>query len=283
LWLPGRVVLGEPLPTLGMALLGIAAFALTVARTHRFFVHGIQEAAGSARALGKPAGPMRLRFRRSLFDAVVLKEWRLIARDTHLLSQVLLQLVYLAPMLFLILRKNDAPGPAIGAGLALLCSSLTGSLAWIVVSAEDAPDLLCSSPAPGRTIRLAKLAASVMPPLLLVALPLLWLLARSPLAGLLIGFVAVAAVLSAALIVGWQGKPAQRSDFRMRGKENFLCTVFESVNTLCWGGLGWLLVSLAAEGGGPASLTAMIAAGVLAVALLSLLLAWLTRRRLVGA
>jgi ABC-2 type transport system permease protein len=279
LWLPGRAVLGEPLPTLGLALLGIAVFALTVVRTHRFFVHGVQEAAGSARAVGKPSRAMRLRFRRSLFDAVVVKEWRLIARDTHLLSQVLLQLVYLAPLLFLILRKNDTPGPAIGAGLALLCSSLTSSLAWIIVSAEDAPDLLHSSPAAGRTIKLAKLAASIMPPLLLVALPLLWLVVRAPLAGLLIGFVVAGAVSSAALIVSWQGKPAQRSDFRMRGKENFLCTVFESVNTLCWGGLGWLLVSLATEGGESASLTALIAPGMLAAALLSLLLAWLMRKR----
>jgi ABC-2 type transport system permease protein len=281
LWLPGRAVLGEPLPALGMALVGIAAFALTVLRTHRFFVHGLQEAAGSARAVGKPSGTMRLRFRRSLLDTVVAKEWRLIARDSHLLSQVLLQLVYLAPMLFLILRKNDAPGPAIGAGLALLCSSLTSSLAWIIVSAEDAPDLLYSSPAAGRTIKLAKLAASVMPPLILVALPLLWLVVRAPLAGLLIGFVVVAAVLSAALIVSWQGKPAQRSDFKMRGKENFVCTVFESVNTLCWGGLGWLLVSLSAESGESAGSTALMAAGVLAAALLSLLLAWLMRKRLV--
>jgi ABC-2 type transport system permease protein len=279
LWLPGRAVLGEPLPMLAMAVLGLAAFALTVGRTHRFFVHGLQQAAGSARATARPAGAVAFRFRRSLFETVVVKEWRLIARDPHLISQVLLQLVYLAPLLFLILRKNDAPGPAIGAGLALLCSSLTSSLAWIIITAEDAPDLLQSSPAAGRTIGLAKLAASVMPPLLLVALPLLWLVVHAPLAGVLIGFVVVAAVLSAALIVRWQGRPGLRSDFKARGKENFVCSLFEMVNTLCWGGLGWLLVRLAAEGGVPAGWTALMAPGALAVALLSLLLAWLMRRR----
>jgi ABC-2 type transport system permease protein len=279
LWLPGRAVLGDPLPMLAMALLGIAAFALTVGRTHRFFVHGLQQAAGSARAIGKPAGTMRLRFRRSLFDAVVVKEWRLIARDPHLISQVLLQLVYLVPLLFLIMGKNDAPGPAIGAGLALLCSSLTSSLAWIVISAEDAPDLLLSSPAAGRTIGLAKLAAVVMPPLLLVALPLLWLIAHAPLAGILICFVVVASVLGAALIVKWQGRPARRSDFKSRGKENFVCVIFESFNTLCWGGLGWLLVSLGGAGSGAAGWMALTAAGVLAAALLTLLLAWLIPRR----
>lgn len=279
LWTPGRAVLGAPLPMLGMALLAIAAFALTLGRTHRFFVHGLQQAAGSARAAAKPAGEMRLRFRRSLFDTIVAKEWRLIARDPHLLSQVLLQLVYMAPLLFLILGKNAQPGPAIGTGLALLCSSLTASLAWIVVSAEDAPDLLQSSPAAGRTIAMAKLAASVMPPLLLVALPLLWLILRSPLAGLMIGFVVVAAVLSAALIVRWLGRPALRSDFKSRGKENVLCTIFESINTLCWGAVGWLLVSLADARVESAGWQAAAAAGVLAAALLTLLLAWLMRRR----
>jgi ABC-2 type transport system permease protein len=279
LWLPGRAVLGDPLPMLGMAALGLAAFALTVGRTHRFFVHGLQEAAGSARTSTKPVGALRFRFRRSLFDTVVVKEWRLIARDPHLISQILLQLVYLVPLLFLILRKNGAPGPAIGAGLALLCSSLSGSLAWIIVSAEDAPDLLQSSPAAGRIIGLAKLAASVMPPLLLVALPLLWLVVRAPLAGFLIGFVVVAAVLSAAMIVRWLGRPAQRSDFKTRGKENFLCSIFETVNTLCWGGLGWLLVTLAGEAGTAGGSTAMMAAGALAAALVSLLIAWLMRRR----
>jgi ABC-2 type transport system permease protein len=279
LWFPGRAVLGDPLAALGMAVLGIAAFALTAGRTHRFFVHGVQQAASTSRALAKPAGDMRLRFRRSLFDTVVVKEWRLIARDPHLISQVLLQLVYLVPLLFLILRHNDKPGPAIGAGLALLSSSLTGGLAWIVVAAEDAPDLLQSSPAAGRTIALAKLAACVLPPLLLVSLPLLWLIVRAPLAGILIGFAVVASVLSAALVVKWQARPGKRSDFKSRGKENFLCSMFELVNTLCWGGLGWLLVTLTTEAGSAAGSTALMAAGAMAAALLTLLLAWLMRRR----
>ena len=279
LWLPGRAALGDPLPMLGMAVLGFAAFMLTVGRTHRFFVHGVQEAASTARAIARPQGALRMRFRRSLFDTVVVKEWRLIVRDPHLISQVLLQLVYLVPLLFLILRKNDSPGPAIGAGLALLCSSLASSLAWIIVAAEDAPDLLQSSPAAARTIGLAKLAAVVMPPLMLVALPLLWLVVRAPLAAVLIGFVVVGAILGAALIVKWLGRPGLRSDFKMRGKENFLCSVFEIVNTLCWGGLGWLLVSLAAEQGVAAGSTALFAAGALASSLLALLLAWLLRRR----
>ena len=275
LWLPGRAVLGAPLPLLGAVLLAGLAFVLTLARTHRFFVHGLQQAAGMGRVRARPAGALRFRFRGSLFDTVVIKEWRLIARDPHLIAQVLLQLIYLVPLLFLILR-GDSAGPALGAGLTLLCSSLTGSLAWIVISAEDAPDLLLSAPAPRRTLQLAKLAAATMPALLLVALPLLWLVVRTPVTGLLVAFTVSAAVLSAGLIVQWTGRPAPRSDFKTRGKENFLCTMLELVSSLCWGGLGWLLVALATEGAGW-MLWAAVAA--LTAGLLVLLLARMLRRR----
>jgi ABC-2 type transport system permease protein len=276
LWLPGRAVLGAPLPLLFLALLAGLAFTLTVARTHRFFVHGLQQAAGCTRVAARPAGAPAFRFRASLFDTIVIKEWRLIARDPHLISQVLLQLIYLLPLALLVLRNGSAAGAAVGTGLTLLCASLTGGLAWIVISAEDAPDLLTASPAPARTIRLAKLAAAAMPPLLLVALPLLWLIVQSPLRGLLTAFTAVAAVFGAALIVLWVGRPAPRSDFKMRGKENFLCTLFELLNSLSWGALAWLLAALTEDD------SAVILAGTAAafgVGSGTLLLAWLLRRR----
>jgi ABC-2 type transport system permease protein len=275
LWLPGRALLGAPLPLLGATLLAGLAFVLTLGLTHRFFVHGLQQAASAVRVRARPAGALRFRFRRSLFDTVVVKEWRLIARDPHLIAQVLLQSIYLLPLLLLILR-NDTAGPALGTGLTMLCCSLTGSLAWIVLSAEDAPDLLLSAPAPRRTLQLAKLAAAAMPPLLVVALPLLWLTVHAPLSGLLVAFTVSAGVLSTGLIVLWTGRPAPRSDFKMRGKGNFLCTMLELINSLCWAGLGWLLVGLRAQ---DAMWMLPLAALMLAGGLGVLLFAWLQRQR----
>jgi ABC-2 type transport system permease protein len=273
-WLPGHAILGAPVPLLGALMLAALAFALTVGRTHRFFVHGLQQAAGTSRVRARPANALRFRFRGSLFDTVVVKEWRLIARDPHLIAQVLLQLIYLVPLLFPILRYN-ATGPALGAGLTLLCSSLTASLTWIVISAEDAPDLLQSAPAPRRILQLAKLAAATMPTLLLVALPLLWLIAHAPLSGLLCAFTVSAAVLSAGLIVLWTGRPAPRTDFKMRAKGNFLSTMLEMTSSLCWGGLGWLLVALSM--GGP-TWTLFASTALLAAGLGVLFVAWLLRR-----
>ena len=276
LWLPGRAALGEIVPLLVLVALAAAACLVTIARTHRFFVKGLQQAAGIGHAPPRTAGGVRFRFRRSLFDTIVVKEWRLIARDPHLISQVLLQLVYLVPLLALILRDSSVSGPAIAAGLTLLCSSLTGALAWIVISAEDAPDLLLSSPAAMRTIRLAKLAAATMLPLLVVALPLLWMIVHGPLAGLMIAFTVTGAVLSAGLVVLWVGRPAPRSNFKARGKENFLCSMLELAVTLSWGGLAWTMVSLL---GAADDWMVAAAAVALALALLTPALAWLFRRR----
>lgn len=276
LWLPGRAALGDPLAMLVLGGLAALALVTTVARTHRFFARGMQGVAGMARAAPRPGGQMRLVVRRSLFDTVLIKEWTLIARDPHLISQVLLQCVYLAPLLLLALRDDGARAPALAAGLALLSSSLAGALAWVVIAGEEAPDLLASSPASQRTVRLAKLAAATMPPLLLLAVPLLWMVARAPLPGLLACFTSCAAVLGAGVIVFWAGRPAPRSEFRARGKENMLSGICGLLNSLCWGLLAWLLTKLLQDGSAIILLGVM---GALAGALLALLLAWWGRTR----
>jgi ABC-2 type transport system permease protein len=254
----------------------MAVFVLTARSTHRFFVHGLQEAASINRTAPQPAGGVRYRFGRSLFETVVRKEWRLIGRDPHLISQVALQLIYLLPLCFIVFRRSEIQLPAVTAGLTLLCGSLTASLAWIVVLAEDAPDLLRLAPASHRTIRFAKLAAAAMPALAIVAIPLLWLVARAPAAGLLGCFTVSGAVCSAALIVHWCGRPGARSDYTARGKGDLTRTMLETINSLSWGGLGWFLVTVAVKP--PSDLHLLGASGAFALAAVTLLAAWLLRR-----
>lgn len=276
LWIPARAVLGEPVGMLAMALLAITVFVLTVRFTHRYFAHGLQQAASAARVPAAPKGAQRYRFGRSLFMTVVTKEWRLIVRDPQLLSQVLLQLLYMLPLAFVIFRNADLQLQAIGAGMTLLCSSLCGALAWIALSAEDAPDLLMVSPASARTVRRAKLAAAVMPVLALVALPLLWLVGRAPAAGLVTCVVVVGAVLGAGLIVFWCGRPNKRSNFKARGKGGFVMNMLELGNTLAWGALAWLLVGTTQSSLSPVALLMAPVAALLGLAVL--LAAWMMRR-----
>ena len=215
--------------------------------------------------------------RAGLFDTVVRKEWRLIRRDPHLISQVAMQLVCLLPLCLVIFGKDEIPYPVVTASLTLVCGLLSSSVAWIAVAAEDAPDLLRLSPAPFAVIRLAKLAAGVMPSLLLALLPLAWLLLNDPLAGILACFTVSGASCTAAVIVHWCGKPATRSDYKARGRVDSLTSILGMVNGLCWGGLGFCMSSVV--GGQVSDNDLAGAAAAVLMTVLTLAGAWLSRRR----
>jgi len=261
-WLPGQGALGSLVPALLLSAIGIGTFVLTARFTHRFFVHGVQQAVSAVRVSKAPAGGMRFHFGRSLPHGIIVKEWRLIARDPNLISQVLLQLLYMLPICFLVISDGKPSLPGIGASLAFLCGSLTASLGWIIISAEEAPDLLSAAPARMATIRRAKLAAVVLPTMAIVLLPLLWLATRNPLSAGLMLLLLLAATLSAALIVMWCGRPAARGDFKTRGKANLLGTILEVLALVGWAGVSFLLLSIAEQP--VASLPFLIGAGVAA-------------------
>lgn len=278
LWLPGRAALGDPLANVFMVALTVLAFGLTVTLTHRSFTRGLQLAAGSGRAARTATGALRFRFGRSLFAALIRKEWQLILRDPHLISQVLLQLLYLLPLAFLALR-NEGPQPmALGAGLTMLAGSLSASLAWIVLLAEDAPDLLQSSPAPAGTVRNAKLIAALGPVLVLVGLPVLWFALDKPVAGALAALTVGGVSLAAALIVMWSGKAGTRDKFSSRAQRNGLSAILEMSNVLGWGALAFLLPKAAGMAQPGLGMVLGIASAA-AVALGMPLLAWLFRHR----
>jgi ABC-2 type transport system permease protein len=242
-WLPGQAVLGSPWPLLLLSLLALAVFLLTVRFTHRFFVHGVQQAVSMVRANKAPAGGPRFHFGRSLARTVMIKEWRLIARDPQLISQVLLQLLYLVPLCALVFAKGAPSLPGIGAALCFVCGSLASALAWVIISAEDAPDLLRAAPCSPAIIRRAKLAAVAIPPLLLIALPVFWLALGNPLAGAIMATTIAGAVCSPALIILWLGRPAPRSNFKTRAKGNFLCNTAEILSGFAWAGISYLLLA----------------------------------------
>jgi ABC-2 type transport system permease protein len=277
LWLPAKAVFGAPLPLLGMTLFAGCVLAFTVYSTHRFFVRGLQQAASMVSVAPAPAGGVRYQFGRNLAHTVLVKEWRLIARDPHLVSQILLQLLYLLPLMFLVFSNNGVRLPAIAIGMTMLSGSLAASLAWIVIQAEEARDLLLLSPANARVIRFAKLAAAAMPPLALVCVPLLWMVVQQPLSGLLTCFTVVGAVVGACLVVMWSGRPGERGKFSARGAGNLMGNLLELTSTIAWSGLCYLLLTSLKEA--PSAWEAMGAGALFIVTFAVPLFAWLVRGR----
>ena len=101
-------------------------------------------AASPDRAAAMRGGYVPPRRRRALRH----KEWTLLLRDPWLLSQTLMQLLYLLPAAF-ILWRNFRRGGMIGLLVPILivtAGQLGGGLAWLAVSGEDAPDLIASAP-----------------------------------------------------------------------------------------------------------------------------------------
>lgn len=240
LWL-GHAVLGQPAPLAGLLAAGVALFFFTTRTTRGFFVSGVQQAAGSGRAAAAPSGGPRFNFGRGLVWATMVKEWRLIARDTRLLTQVLLRLLYMLPLGFIIFKNSATINHAAGASLVFVCASLAGSLAWIIMSAEDAPDLLASAPRSASLMRRAKLAAATVPPLALVLLPVLWLALHQPVMGVVTLIALLLSSLASGIIVMWSGRPGTRADFQRSG--GGVGGTLQGVSCLAWGAVVWLLLA----------------------------------------
>jgi ABC-2 type transport system permease protein len=276
LWLPARAVLGAPWPMLALGTLGIAAFFFTVHTTHGFFVRGLQQAVSKTGKAQRKAGPPPQRFGMGLTRTVLLKEWRTIMRDPQLISQVLLQMLYFLPMCFIFAFKAGATMPGTGASLVFLATSLTTALAWLVIAAEDAPDLLRASPAARSTVVRAKLAAAVMPSVVLLVVPVAWVALRAPAAAAFLLLCAVSGTLSAALVVSWCAQPAPRGDFQRRARGHPLSTFLEFSAAFACSGVAWIGLSLQQTPRHSAPLMAGMAALLLMLAL-ALLLAWSRR------
>ena len=259
--LPLRAMLGEPLPLIGVLALGTGLFWLAATALGRRFSDAAATAqgAGSTRARG-PVRPAAA-FAAGAFRATVRKELRLIGRDATLLSQVLLRVLYLIPLALMLARsaaRVDAVALAGGAGfVAFMAGQVAGSLAWITLSAEDTPDLLAVSPTPVSTLRRAKLAAALIPVVLLLALPIAALTWFQPLTGLITAVGAGLAAWSCGLINVWHQKPGKRADFRRRRGASWFATLAEilvggliagATTLVVMGLVGWAALPLIVAG-----------------------------------
>ena len=237
LWWPVHAMLGEALPLLAVMAAGIGGFFLAVGLTYRRFITGTQETITGGRASAPKenggAGPV---FRAGLARVLIIKEWKLVARDMQVISQSLLQVLYLIPLMLLGLKagpKNQFLVPMlVGA-----TSMLAGNLAWITINAEDAPELVATSPVPVARVLLIKAAAAALP-VLAALLPLaFWWSLSGPRAAAILLFCGTGGMVSAALIQIWSPRSANRRDLRNRYKQSGPAGYIELASTIGWAGI----------------------------------------------
>lgn len=273
-WWPAFAAAGEPVPLTGMLLAGAMALAVVIFATSASFGSYVVAAAGAD--FGKETSrrsdaPFR---RMSVKRTLRRKEWMLIRRDPWLISQSLMQILYLLPpaLLLWINFGDSADSLLILVPVIVMASGqLAGGLAWLAVSGEDAHDLIDSAPVPARVVIDAKMEA-VLLAVAAVAAPLLLAMALVAPAFALAGLGGIAlSARSATMVQIWFRDQAKRGNFRRRQTSSRVATVAEALSSILW-----------AATAGIAAAESWLALGPAFFALLTLLGAWMLRPRREG-
>ena len=264
LWWPARAALGDGADlaiVLGgsLAILGVAI----VIFSPRFGDHAIAAAGVSATVTRQRA---RRGFRGSSpRRALRRKEWTLLRRDPWLVSQTLMQLLYLLPPALLLWRSFAQGAHSLTLlvpVLVMAAGQLAGGLAWLAISGEDAPDLVSSAPVGARDLLRAKIEA-VMGGIAIVFAPFALALALiSPAGALAAALTIIAAAASATAIQLWFRTQARRSHFRRRQTSSRVATFAEAFSSIAWAATG----ALAAGGTWLALFPGLFALGTVAFA-----------------
>ncbi len=244
-WLPAYATTGNGLDL----AITIAAGIVLLAGAVRFCAPRFGTLALATAAISEGRAPTAARSgrRRSGFrpvspaQALRRKEWALLRRDPWLMSQSLMQLLYLLPPFYMLWRSfygDSHLATLLVPVLIMAAGQLAGGLAWLAVSGEDAPDLIGSAPVTPARVWRAK-AEAVAGVLALVFGPIVALLAlvRTDLALVAVLGIAIAAV-SATLIQFWFRAQVKRSLFRRRHVSSRIATFAEAFSSITWSGAG---------------------------------------------
>jgi len=233
--IPERAALGDGVALALWLGAGALAFALACLGLGGPFVAAAMASAGAPAAANR--GGAHGAFARGLGAAMRRKEHRLLWRDPWLLSQMLLQTLYTLPVGIILWRHGGVTGTAavaFGPTLAVVAGQLSGALAWVALSAEDAPEFLATAPATRGQIERAKLAAIALPVALAMSPAWAALLWAAPRAGAAALLCALGASASGALLMLWRQAPARRGMVLRRHSQSKLVALGEHWLSLLW-------------------------------------------------
>jgi ABC-2 type transport system permease protein len=237
--------MGDPAALFLVVVCSFLLFLLVVARYSRTFGDHVLAAAGAA--YRSVAQPEKRAFRQlSTARALRSKEWTLLKRDPWLVSQTLMQILYLLPPAFLLWRQYGEDAGALVVLVPVLVTAvgqLAGGLAWLAVSGEDAPDLVATAPVASGALTRAKIEA-VLGAIGIVVAPLLLALALADLWMATVALLGLTAAAASAITIQLLFRvQARRSHFRRRQVSSRAATFAEAFSSLTWAGTAGLMAA----------------------------------------
>jgi ABC-2 type transport system permease protein len=245
-WWPARAALGD-----GEALLLLLAGGLVLlGAVMATFSARFADTAVSVSAHAAPnhqASRARVFRRGSRQQALRWKEFVLLRRDPWLVSQTLMQLLYLVPPALMLWRSfadSSAAIVLITPVIVMAAGQLAGGLAWLTISGEDAADLVATAPLTQARVIRAKIEVVLIVIAAIFAPLVLALLFASPLQAAVSALGVVIAATSATAIQLWFRVQARRSQFRRRQTSSRLATFAEAFSSIGWAATAALALAI---------------------------------------
>ncbi len=246
IWWPARAALGDSealLLLLAGSLVMLGAVMTIFSPRFADTAIGVSASGASTRA-GQRANPFRNGSRQ---QALRRKEFLLLKRDPWLMSQSLMQLLYLVPPALLLWRSFSDSSAAImlvTPVVVMAAGQLAGGLAWLTISGEDAADLVTTAPLPPTSVIRAKIEV-VLIAIAVIFAPLVAALAfASPMQAAVTALGVIVATVSATAIQLWFRVQAKRSQFRRRQTSSRIATFAEAFSSIGWAATAALALAL---------------------------------------
>ena len=238
-WIPARAMLADAGSAFWLFAGAIAALTLSIQHYSGRFAGQAIAAAGVSEHGEEKTTKLRAFRAHSCLTALRAKEWALLARDPWLLSQSLMQVLYLIPPALLLWRDMGSAEQVhviLAPVLVMAFGQLAGGLSWLAISGEDAPDLVATAPLTAKALTHAKveavlvvIAAGSAPFILAMAFASPWGAAMTALGIALSGAAAI-------IIQLWFRSTAKRSQFRRRQSASKWATFSEAFSSIFWAG-----------------------------------------------
>jgi ABC-2 type transport system permease protein len=246
LWWPARAAIGDGVVLSWLMAGGLVLLGFVMAVFSPKFAETVVNASSIATAVR--SGTATTTFRGgSRQQALRWKEFMLLRRDPWLVSQSLMQLLYLVPPALMLWRSFSESSDAIvliTPVIVMAAGQLAGGLAWLTISGEDAADLVATAPLPPSRVTRAKVEV-VLIVIGVIFAPLVAALAfASVMQAAVTALGIIIATVSAAAIQLWFRVQAKRSQFRRRQTSSRLATFAEAFCSIGWAATAALAISI---------------------------------------